>query len=86
MLDVVGSGCSRTLILPTDACGTERWSIVRARDRERQQLILQIKTVASLIEQASNFSQISRYIEELDKLKAELVSMESPGSKTEFPP
>jgi len=59
---------------------------VRADDRERRQLIEQIKTVASLIEQANNFSQITRYIEELDKLKAKLVSLEHPSSKTEFPP
>ena len=55
---------------------------MRADDRERRQLIAQIKTVTSLIEQANNFSQITRYIEELDKLKAKLVSLEHPSGKT----
>ena len=51
---------------------------MRARDRERQQLIEQIKTLASLIEQDKNSSQINKYIEELDKLKIKLASLGAP--------
>lgn len=54
---------------------------MRARDRRRLQLIKQIKTLASLIEQAKNSSQISRYLEELDKLKAELAGLGAPKER-----
>jgi hypothetical protein len=59
----------------------ERRPIVRTHDRERLQLIEQIKTLAALIEQAQNSAQITKYIEELNELKTKLVGLRAPGQQ-----